>query len=163
MSQWCNKCGKILTPESAYSYEMLSGKKCVKKTYMSNVCKPCKIDHARIRYNLLKLHPRPPSGTPCECCGRVDKLNLDHDWGTENFRGWVCKNCNIGLGHLGDNFLGVERALQYLKRASLENGRRHREVAVSIERAVGKECVPECPSSVQVSDEAWIECSREGC
>ena len=31
MSAWCNKCGKILTVDNSYQYEMLSGKKQIKK------------------------------------------------------------------------------------------------------------------------------------
>jgi phage/plasmid primase-like uncharacterized protein len=116
----CSQCGKILTPETAYIYEMLSGKKQIKKEYMSNQCKPCKQREMKIRYNLDKSHPRPPSGTPCDLCGRIDKLHLDHDHGTGKMRGFLCKQCNIGLGHLGDSEESIERALQYLKRA---NGR----------------------------------------
>ena len=31
MSAWCNSCGKILTVDNSYQYEMLSGKKQIKK------------------------------------------------------------------------------------------------------------------------------------
>jgi hypothetical protein len=117
---WCNQCGVILSVENAYVYEMLSGKKGIPKRYLANVCKPCKIEHGKIRYNLEKKHPRPPAGTPCDCCGRIDRLNLDHDWGVEKFRGYICKNCNVGIGHLSDSQAGIERALKYLKKA---NGR----------------------------------------
>jgi len=36
MSAWCNKCGVILTVDNAYQYEMISGKKQIKKTYLIN-------------------------------------------------------------------------------------------------------------------------------
>ena len=75
MSAWCNKCGKILTVDNSYQYEMLSGKKQIKKTYMSNVCRPCKTDEAKIRYNLAKIHTR-PLDSKCMCCGRIDKLHI---------------------------------------------------------------------------------------
>jgi hypothetical protein len=117
-SSWCNRCGEILTPESAYIYEMLSGKKGIPKKYMANLCKPCKMKQNKIRYNLEKKHPRPPSGVKCECCGRIDKLHLDHDHAEEYFRGFCCRSCNIGLGHLGDSIKGVTLALEYLKRAN---------------------------------------------
>jgi hypothetical protein len=157
MSQWCNTCGEILTPENAYVYEMLSGKKQIKKEYMSNQCRPCRKKEMKIRYNLEKLHPRPPSGSKCDLCGRFDKLHLDHEHGEEHFRGFCCKNCNIGLGHLGDSEEGLEKALKYLKKA---NGRRGNK---AVENAVGEQCVPECHPSVQVSAEAWIECESQGC
>ena len=116
MSSWCNKCGVILTVSSAYQYQMISGKKQIKKSYMSNLCKPCKIDEAKIRYNLVKVHSRPADGK-CQCCGRIDKLHLDNCHNTGKCWVVTCKNCNVGFGHLGDSVEGLERALQYLKKA----------------------------------------------
>lgn len=60
----------------------------------------------------------------CECCGRDpraarrgnESLCLDHDHVTGRFRGWLCHNCNLGIGLLGDGELGLERALRYLRR-----------------------------------------------
>ena len=135
MSSWCNKCGVILAVSNAYQYEMISGKKAIKKTYMSNVCKPCKIDEAKVWYNLAKVHLR-PEDSKCQCCGRIDKLHLDHCHNTGKYRGFTCKNCNVGFGHLGDSVEGLERALQYLKKA---NGRSDEGVA---EEAVGDQRVP---------------------
>ena len=97
---------------------------------MSNVCRPCKTDQATIRYNLAKIHSRPVD-SKCMCCGRIDKLHLDHCHNTEKFRGWVCKKCNVGIGHLGDQIEGIERALHYLKKA---NERRDNAI---VEKAVG--------------------------
>lgn len=61
----------------------------------------------------------------CECCGRTDKrgfqLCLDHDHDTHELRGWLCSECNTGIGKLGDNILGLERALSYLRSANLEH------------------------------------------
>tara|TARA_R110000803_G_C11804555_1_gene299859 strand:+ start:66 stop:566 length:501 start_codon:yes stop_codon:yes gene_type:complete len=41
--------------------------------------------------------------------------NIDHDHSTNEVRGILCTGCNTGLGHLGDNIEGLERALYYLK------------------------------------------------
>jgi len=43
------------------------------------------------------------------------KINIDHDHETNEVRGLLCSGCNTGLGHLGDNIDGLERALYYLK------------------------------------------------
>ncbi len=56
----------------------------------------------------------------CECCGRPEVYNRysfhrDHDHGTGRFRGWLCSQCNTGIGMLGDNVLGVQRAAEYLQ------------------------------------------------
>jgi hypothetical protein len=130
MSAWCNSCGKILTVDNRYQREMLSVKTQIKKTYMSNVCKPCKNEHGRIRYNLAKIHFRPVD-SKCMCCGRIDKLQLDHCHNTGAYRGFCCKSCNVGIGHLGDQIEGIERALHYLKKA---NERRDNAI---VEEAVG--------------------------
>ena len=41
---------------------------------------------------------------------------VDHDHLTGEVRGLLCKGCNTGLGLLGDTILGIESALQYLRR-----------------------------------------------
>ncbi len=51
----------------------------------------------------------------CDICGRTTNLHIDHDHETEKFRGILCCICNNGLGFLGDNVSGLERALAYLK------------------------------------------------
>ena len=40
---------------------------------------------------------------------------MDHCHKTEKFRGWLCKNCNMAIGKLGDDLDGVMNAVNYLK------------------------------------------------
>lgn len=57
--------------------------------------------------------------TKCECCARVvthRRLHRDHNHTTGKFRGWLCSQCNVGLGMLGDTRRGLLRALRYLGR-----------------------------------------------
>lgn len=56
--------------------------------------------------------------TACECCGKPFKATprLDHCHNAREFRGWLCNTCNRGIGMLGDDVAGVERAVAYLKR-----------------------------------------------
>jgi hypothetical protein len=61
-------------------------------------------------------YPPPSIDGKCDLCGRVAKLNLDHDHDTGNFRGWLCTSCNMALGKLGDNLEGLMKAVQYLQR-----------------------------------------------
>ena len=69
--------------------------------------------------------PTRPRPANCECCGRPAPkekvLVLDHNHLTGNFRGWLCDNCNHGLGLLGDSLQGLLRAIDYLCNA--EHGR----------------------------------------
>jgi hypothetical protein len=59
----------------------------------------------------------PPLGTPCDLCSKVHKkpLCFDHDHKTLVHRGWLCQNCNQGLGRLGDSIESIQRALNYVK------------------------------------------------
>ena len=90
-------------------------------------CKPCKSHTASVAYNLKKRYPMPEDKL-CQCCGnpgwathgkRKSKhgIVLDHCHKTDSFRGWICQNCNVGIGKLGDDIAGLEMALRYLKNA----------------------------------------------
>lgn len=58
---------------------------------------------------------RPKQGTPCPICGRANRLLVwDHDHKTEEFRGWVCSPCNLGLGMFGDKPAVLLHAIEYL-------------------------------------------------
>jgi hypothetical protein len=59
---------------------------------------------------------------PCQICGRVpglaDKGNAyDHDHSTGEFRGWLCFDCNTGLGKFKDSPALLQKAVDYLGRA----------------------------------------------
>ena len=41
---------------------------------------------------------------------------MDHTHGTTNVRGWLCANCNSGIGGLRDNLEGVLQAAVYLEK-----------------------------------------------
>lgn len=67
-------------------------------------------------------YPEPTRPTPdlCECCGNPQThkaMCLDHCHVTNKFRGWLCDGCNTSIGKLGDNLEGLQRAIEYLKRA----------------------------------------------
>jgi len=70
-------------------------------------------------YKLKKNRKAPEIGVACACCGKTDKkLTWDHDHETLKERGWICTNCNLGIGKLGDNIEGVLKAYNYLIRTT---------------------------------------------
>jgi hypothetical protein len=50
----------------------------------------------------------------CAICGQAKALCVDHDHGTGEIRGLLCKKCNSGIGLLGDDPVRVAIALTYL-------------------------------------------------
>ena len=71
------------------------------------------------QYNQLKPSDNPKDKILCPCCHRLPipgsngkiRWNFDHDRRTGTARGWICRQCNIGLGSLGDNWQGMFAAL----------------------------------------------------
>lgn len=80
------------------------------------------IERVRARQRRFKGLPEPtrPCPAACESCGRMQRhaLHLDHCHETGKFRGWLCGNCNRGIGYLGDNVASVMRVVDYLRRSA---------------------------------------------
>lgn len=113
----CSKCKKIL-PLSAFSNA--NGAK-----YPRAECKKCSNFLARQIDGYRKL-PR-PKDYRCPICLRTEEQCvglggnagpwcIDHDHATGEFRGWLCHQCNRGLGFFKDDVAMFERAIAYLQR-----------------------------------------------
>ena len=74
----------------------------------------CHTGVGKERRDVMKKAPPKPDN--CDNCHKNKKLEIDHIHGTTIFRGWVCRNCNTGLGSLGDNLEGVLRGALYLEK-----------------------------------------------
>jgi len=60
-------------------------------------------------------HTVPEKPKKCDCCQEItENFVPDHNHETGNFRGWLCRNCNQGIGKLGDNLEGLLRAVSYI-------------------------------------------------
>lgn len=62
------------------------------------------------------LMPERPVSTACAICGRADPSHWDHDHQTGVWRELLCRGCNIGLGHFGDDPARLRAAADYLER-----------------------------------------------
>jgi hypothetical protein len=58
--------------------------------------------------------PPQPTDSKCAICHREAVLCVDHDHETGKFRGYICRECNLGLGKLGDSIEAIQRVLRYL-------------------------------------------------
>jgi len=78
-------------------------------------CRECVNAQVRLRNELKKTAP--PKPNICDCCNQEsDDIVIDHCHKTKEFRGWICRFCNAGIGLLKDDIEGVEKALAYLRK-----------------------------------------------
>jgi len=109
-TQECKRCHKIF-PLTAFTTGGLRGDGAY---YLQKTCRQC---HSSIRGELhIIKKTAPPKPEHCECCHKkIEKLQGDHLHGSYTFRGWVCADCNTGMGKLGDTLEGVLQAAIYLE------------------------------------------------
>ena len=86
-------------------------------------CKECIKKRVREVKEIRKCAP--PMSECCQCCGKKvsdnkhykqNRLCLDHNPTTNKFRGWLCKECNMAIGLLGDTYDSVMKAIHYLEK-----------------------------------------------
>lgn len=51
----------------------------------------------------------------CEICQKKCTVVVDHDHKNNFFRGFLCRDCNIGLGNFKDEIPFLKRAIAYLE------------------------------------------------
>lgn len=108
-------CVKCSTNKTLSEFRICRLYKGVKEgEYFRSECKQCEKEAAKQLIDARKNAP--PKTSYCQCC-KLDAqyLVLDHDHETGNFRGWLCRNCNQGIGKLGDNIQGLQKAMAYLQ------------------------------------------------
>ena len=54
--------------------------------------------------------------TPCEICYSEINLHLDHNHQTKQLRGFLCVNCNMGIGQFKDDIFKLQQAIIYLEK-----------------------------------------------
>lgn len=96
-------------------------------------CSSCSTQYRSVLNGLRKSNPIPEDHR-CDCCGKeedeltvaysktgtpISVWRLDHDHNSGEFRGWLCSNCNIGLGKFYDDVNLLHRAIEYLQKSRL--------------------------------------------
>lgn len=119
LTKICNGCKQSL-PVSLFS--RANGAK-----YPRSKCKACEKELSQVRTRLRKEVGSPPDGYTCPICSRNEEelkgrggknrsaWCCDHNHTTNKFRGWLCHDCNRGLGFLGDSITKCIKAAEYLK------------------------------------------------
>ena len=124
----CTKCGEEKSIDDFYTktYTQKNG------TIFSghdHRCKTCHYDDRHLRIRLNKGFENLKTDY-CECCGDTNvEIMLDHNHSNGNFRGFVCKSCNVNLSNLGDNYESVIKSdcldiyKNYMKMAQYRQGK----------------------------------------
>ena len=105
----CKECHKIL-PSIAFTSASIRSDGAY---YLQRACRQCKTKVSREQIYVRKNAP--PKPERCNCCNKTKKLEVDHIHGSNTFRGWLCRNCNTGIGVLGDDLEGVLQGAIYLE------------------------------------------------
>lgn len=91
------------------------------KLKVSEGCKPCYQEKVSL---VRQLHKEaPPKPDTCDCCGRNFKEyglipELDHCHTKKVFNGWLCAQCNGGLGRFEDSLERLEKAVEYVRKTN---------------------------------------------
>ena len=107
------KCNKCSIEKELVDFALKSGS----LEGRNRVCKKCKVEENQIRQFGITTTTAYQITKTCHMCNKDlsnAKICIDHDHTTGRVRGILCSACNTGIGLLGDNIEGVERALRYL-------------------------------------------------
>ena len=84
------------------------------RAFTKKICNPCVRENQKIIRRLRNLY-EPMKPDHCMLCENPsDVLEVDHCHITGQFRGWLCKNCNTGLGKFFDDSQFLIKAIEYL-------------------------------------------------
>ena len=83
-----------------------------KKIHYKSFCKSCDSKISKDRREIRKNAP--PQSEQCDLCGKVCKTYLDHCHNSLLFRGWLCNECNTGLGKFNEDTNLLKKAITYL-------------------------------------------------
>jgi len=125
----CSKCGETHTRNAKHLKQGQQSRDC--KMFKPPNWTGLERDDVIIRNNYgITLHDFDEllqmQNNSCAICSKPiealrRRMNIDHCHDTNKVRGILCTGCNTGLGHLGDNIEGLEKAIQYLKNPPANN------------------------------------------
>ena len=110
--RYCSHCGQE-KPLDQFNRRYCGGNKDDTGMGYDHRCKSCQSLYSKSLREAKRNAP--PKPDRCDCCGKVtESLVIDHIRGTSTVRGWICKQCNQGIGLLGDTLAGITNAFKYL-------------------------------------------------
>ena len=106
----CKECHEILPLMAFTTFTLRSDG----ARYLKKICRQCHtVNEKETRDARKNATPKPER---CQCCHKkIKELQVDHIHGSTSFRGWLCTDCNSGMGKLGDTLEGVLQSAIYLE------------------------------------------------
>ena len=110
----CRRCGEIKHLEKFAVNRKFASGGIARRAYCIDCGKKQKpISNA-------KFYPKKPEKLTCPTCGDVVTGNYsivcDHDHKTGKIRGYICDNCNTGMGRAKDNVEILQNWIEWLKK-----------------------------------------------
>jgi hypothetical protein len=117
------KCGMCLEEKPLAAFGRDGGAK-----YLRYECKECAKKQSKLLKKIKSSVAPPPTDYKCPICNRNEEqarghnINhrkmwcADHDHNTDQFRGWICHKCNLGLGNFADSVERLKSAIEYLEK-----------------------------------------------
>ena len=110
----CRRCGEIKHLEKFAVNRIFASGGIARRAYCIDCGKKQKpISNA-------KFYPKKPEKLTCPTCGDVVTGNYsivcDHDHKTGKIRGYICDNCNTGMGRAKDNVEILQNWIEWLKK-----------------------------------------------
>jgi len=115
------RCAKCKQDLPLYMFGKASG-----GNYLRGECKKCGREICKSREKAKAVASAVPTNHICPICLREEGAVkdrggkksgtwcCDHNHVSEKFRGWLCHDCNRGIGNLGEDIARFQRAIEYL-------------------------------------------------
>jgi len=124
----CKECNVLNAQKYNNEHKVERAKYCekyYKKRYQCEKFKTSRSDYVRERkYGIKPVEFKnmlEQQDNKCACCSsqftEKNGPKVDHCHKTGAVRGLLCNGCNAGIGFLGDNLAGVQKAIIYLERS----------------------------------------------
>jgi hypothetical protein len=89
-----------------------------------NTCKDCKAKSKALIRLYKRKHGSPDDNYECPVCGKKqdgirrtgNSFNVDHCHITGEVRGYLCQQCNAGLGLLSDDTSFLKKAIEWIEK-----------------------------------------------
>jgi hypothetical protein len=117
----CSKCNEVLSLER---FSPAHGSKNITRPE----CRQCSYKLTKVRKELKERYGSAPNDYECPICLKKESQLIgtqggagksvwviDHCHTTDKFRGFLCHNCNRGIGVFKDDLKRLHRAVRYLK------------------------------------------------